>query len=235
MYLKLNGIELNCTGRERWGDLLAELPDGGAGALGISVQGRTCSLNDPVEEYTYARVLTYADEEGRRVYERVGVDPAELKKAVDSYEYLVMHRAFVKRDIEYVDKEGERRTFNSVTFAPGTAIGDQDLSNAQMSPFSVIRGYRTQEVEVIPLPKDRPVLVNIPVEEDGHLVHKRGKEHYVEVKPSELVAAAREQRRAYVAAQKEQGAGPIVEEVAQPELYDHDIEFGPEKPSSPRL
>ncbi len=70
MYLKLNGIELNCTGRERWGDLLAELPDGGAGALGISVQGRTCSLNDPVEEYTYARVLTYADEEGRRIYER---------------------------------------------------------------------------------------------------------------------------------------------------------------------
>ena len=70
MYLKLNGIELNCTGRERWGDLLAELPDGGAGALGISVQGRTCSLNDPVEEYTYARVLTYADEEGQRIYER---------------------------------------------------------------------------------------------------------------------------------------------------------------------
>ena len=70
VYLKLNGIELNCTGEERWGDLLAELPDGGAGALGISVQGRTCSLNDPVEEYAYARVLTCADEEGRRIYER---------------------------------------------------------------------------------------------------------------------------------------------------------------------
>ena len=70
VYLKLNGIELNCIGEERWGDLLAELPDGGAGALGISVQGRTCSLNDPVEEYAYARVLTYADEEGRRIYER---------------------------------------------------------------------------------------------------------------------------------------------------------------------
>ena len=70
MHLKLNGMELNCTGEERWGDLLAELPDGGAGALGISVQGRTCSLNDRVEEYVYARVLTYADEEGRRIYER---------------------------------------------------------------------------------------------------------------------------------------------------------------------
>ena len=70
VYLKLNGIEMCCTGEERWLDLLDRLPDGGAGALGISVQGRTCSLNDPVEEYAYARVLTYADEEGRRIYER---------------------------------------------------------------------------------------------------------------------------------------------------------------------
>ena len=70
MYLKLNGLELNCTGEERWGDLLAELPDGGEGALGISIRGRTCSLNDPVEEYSYAHVLTTADDEGRRIYER---------------------------------------------------------------------------------------------------------------------------------------------------------------------
>lgn len=70
MYLKLNGIEMNCTGEERWGDLLSRLPDGGAGALGISVQGRTCSLNDRVEEYVFAHALTQADEEGRRIYER---------------------------------------------------------------------------------------------------------------------------------------------------------------------
>ena len=70
MYLKLNGIELNCVGTECWGDLLAELPDGGAGALGISVLGRTCSLADPVEEYVHARVLTTSDEEGMRIYER---------------------------------------------------------------------------------------------------------------------------------------------------------------------
>ena len=70
MYLKLNGNELCCTGEERWGDLLERLPDGGAGALGISVRGRTDSLNDRVEEYAHARVLTYADEEGRRIYER---------------------------------------------------------------------------------------------------------------------------------------------------------------------
>ena len=70
VYLKLNDIEMRVKGDERWGDLLENLPDGGAGALGISVQGRTCSLNDPVEEYAFARVLTYADEEGRRIYER---------------------------------------------------------------------------------------------------------------------------------------------------------------------
>ncbi len=70
MYLKLNGIEMCCTGEEKWGELLSRLPDGGAGALGVLVGGRTESLNDTVEEYAYARVLTYADEEGRRIYER---------------------------------------------------------------------------------------------------------------------------------------------------------------------
>ena len=70
MYLKLNGVEMCCRGEERWGDLLGRLPDGGAGALGVFVQGRAHSLADRVEEYAFARVLTYADEEGRRIYER---------------------------------------------------------------------------------------------------------------------------------------------------------------------
>ncbi len=70
MYLKLNGIEMSCRGNERWGDLLDRLPESGRGALGVSVQGRTESLNDAVEEYAFARTLTYADEEGRRIYER---------------------------------------------------------------------------------------------------------------------------------------------------------------------
>ena len=174
------------------------------------------------------------DENGRHLYEVVEVDPAALKEAIDSYEYLVMHKAFVKRDIEYVDTEGEKRKFNSVTFAPGTKVGDYDLSNAQFSPFSVIRGYRTQEVEVIPMPKDRVVFVNIPVEEDGHLVHKKGTENCIKVMPKELVEAAREQRKAYVAAHKAQTAEPIVEDAPTPELYDHDVEFGPEEHTSPR-
>ena len=70
VYLKLNGVEIECTGQERWIDLLDRLPDAGAGALGVLVRGRTQSLNDGVEEYAFARTLTYADEEGRRIYER---------------------------------------------------------------------------------------------------------------------------------------------------------------------
>lgn len=70
VYLKLNGVEMNCTGEERWGDVLCRLPDGGEGALGVLVGGRTESLIDPVREYAFARTLTYADEEGRRIYER---------------------------------------------------------------------------------------------------------------------------------------------------------------------
>ncbi|MBQ8110407.1 MAG: nucleoside kinase [Clostridia bacterium] len=70
MYLKLNGIEMSCKGDERWIDLLERLPESGRGALGVSVQGRTESLMDPVEEYAFARTLTYADEEGQRIYER---------------------------------------------------------------------------------------------------------------------------------------------------------------------
>ena len=70
MYLKLNGIEIKCSGEECWGDLLNNLPDHGAGALGVTVQGRTYPLNGRVEEYAHAKILTYADEEGRRIYER---------------------------------------------------------------------------------------------------------------------------------------------------------------------
>ena len=40
------------------------------GALGVSVGGSTLSLNAPARDGAQARVLTYADEEGRRIYER---------------------------------------------------------------------------------------------------------------------------------------------------------------------
>lgn len=70
MYLKLNGMEMQCSEADRWMDLLDRLPDGGAGALGIGVQGQTYGLAEPVVEYAQGRILTYDDEEGRRIYER---------------------------------------------------------------------------------------------------------------------------------------------------------------------
>lgn len=70
MYLKINDIEMSCEKGEKWERLLQRLPDEGRGALGISVRGRTFSLAETAEEYAYAHVLTYKNEEGRRIYER---------------------------------------------------------------------------------------------------------------------------------------------------------------------
>ena len=70
MYLKLNDIELCCEPGTRWKDLLRFLPDGGKGTLGIRVKGKTHGLNESAQEYVYAATLTFADEEGRRIYER---------------------------------------------------------------------------------------------------------------------------------------------------------------------
>ena len=61
MYTKLNGMEMDCRGTERWLDLLARLPDGGAGALGICIEGRTRSLLETVEEYAIQIVKVYPD------------------------------------------------------------------------------------------------------------------------------------------------------------------------------
>ena len=72
MYLKINGYEVNCAEGLRWRDAYELLPQEKRvrAPLGISVLGRTYSLNDPALEYTRAQVLTYANEEGRRIYER---------------------------------------------------------------------------------------------------------------------------------------------------------------------
>ena len=72
MYLKLNGYEISCESGVTWRQACELLPADKRidGALGIFVQGRTFSMNDPAEEYAHAHILTYADEEGRRIYER---------------------------------------------------------------------------------------------------------------------------------------------------------------------
>lgn len=170
------------------------------------------------------------DPEGRPVFDRFDVDPAALRDALDANEYLVIHKAFVRRDIPYTDAQGVERTFNSVSLAPGTKIGDLDLSNAQLSPFKIMHGYRTQEVEVAQLPKGRPVRITLATEEDGRMVHR--KENCVEVDPVELVAAVKAQRAEHVAARlADKDASEGQAESTVPELYDHDVEFGPETPT----
>lgn len=72
VYLKINGYEICCEEGMRWREACALLPEEKrvCKPLGISVLGRTYSLNDPALEYARAQVLTYANEEGRRIYER---------------------------------------------------------------------------------------------------------------------------------------------------------------------
>ncbi len=72
MYLKINEQEISLESGASWQDALDMVSESVADGLplGVSVLGRTFSLNDPAQEYAHAHVLTYADEEGRRIYER---------------------------------------------------------------------------------------------------------------------------------------------------------------------
>lgn len=72
MYLRLNGYEINCENSTTWLEACALLPEERRveNPMGVCVQGVTYALNDTVVEYARADVLTLADEEGRRIYER---------------------------------------------------------------------------------------------------------------------------------------------------------------------
>ena len=70
MALILNGMEMACNPQDRWLDVARRLPDGGEGALGVAVGGETYSLAEPAKDGAHAVTLTFADEEGRRIYER---------------------------------------------------------------------------------------------------------------------------------------------------------------------
>ncbi|HIU34052.1 MAG TPA: nucleoside kinase [Candidatus Pullichristensenella excrementigallinarum] len=70
MNILLNGRNVPCEKGQRYEEVIRSLPGGGKGALGVCVGGRAVSLNAMVEDGVCARVLTYFDEEGRRIYER---------------------------------------------------------------------------------------------------------------------------------------------------------------------
>ena len=70
MHAMVNGISLEFAPGETYGDVVASMPGGAAGALGVLVNGRPLSLGAAAADGAQVRVLTYRDEEGRRIYER---------------------------------------------------------------------------------------------------------------------------------------------------------------------
>ena len=72
MRLKLNGHEIECPGGAAWRQILDLLPEKEPREqpLGVTVQGRTFSLAELAEGGADAHIITYQDEEGRRIYER---------------------------------------------------------------------------------------------------------------------------------------------------------------------
>ena len=69
MNLKINGIDIKSADGKKYIDLVRE-QGLEKGALGVAVRGETISLNAHAISGADVRVLTLADEEGRRIYER---------------------------------------------------------------------------------------------------------------------------------------------------------------------
>lgn len=69
MKLKLNGTDVECPGGTTYLALVKE-HGLGEGALGVAIKGATISLLAEAEGGADARVITYSEEEGRRIYER---------------------------------------------------------------------------------------------------------------------------------------------------------------------
>ena len=69
MKLKINGTETECAGGTRFLEL-AERLGFARSALGVHIKGATISLCAEAEGASDVSLITYADEEGRRIYER---------------------------------------------------------------------------------------------------------------------------------------------------------------------
>ncbi|MBQ2432877.1 MAG: hypothetical protein II266_00470 [Clostridia bacterium] len=68
MNIKINGLPIDVREKETYLDAAKRLGLD-AGALAVMVRGETLSLNSVCKEED-AHILTYFDEEGKRVYER---------------------------------------------------------------------------------------------------------------------------------------------------------------------
>lgn len=61
MHAMVNGISLEFAPGETYGDVVASMPGGAAGALGVLVNGRPLSLGAAAADGAQVRVLTYRD------------------------------------------------------------------------------------------------------------------------------------------------------------------------------
>lgn len=164
MYLKLNGVEMCCNGEERWGDLLGRLPDGGAGALGVFVQGRAHSLADRVEEYAFARVLTYADEEGRRIYER-------------SLQFLFLtaaHRLWPDARVRIEHSFGQ----GLYIVVRGVAMTDKNVAALQTQMRALVQSDLPLKRRVVSTREAEAYFARIGQEDRLRILHFRSFDHY---------------------------------------------------------
>lgn len=121
--------------------------------------------------------------------------------------YLTLNKAFVKESIPAVGKDGEERTFNSVTLPAGTIIDGKDVGLASFTPLFVNPAkFGSSDQRDIPLIADKEVWLNVPVRDgEGNVVtDEAGKwQTTVEkVMPAQIKDALTESRREYNASRE---------------------------------
>lgn len=122
--------------------------------------------------------------------------------------YITLHKNFVREGIEYTDKSGEKKTFNSVTLPGDTIIGDKDVSGYQFSPLYVNESkYRGENFRDIPLLTEREVwLQKTVMDADGNrMTDEEGRtmKDTVKVMPEQIKTALIEAYERYKASKGE--------------------------------
>lgn len=122
--------------------------------------------------------------------------------------YITLHKNFVREGIEYTDKSGEQKAFNSVTLPGDTIIGDKDVSGYQFSPLYVNPSkYRGENYRDIPLLTDREVwLQKTVMDAEGNPVtgeDGRKMRDTVKVTPAQIKTALSEAYERYKASKED--------------------------------
>ena len=125
--------------------------------------------------------------------------------------YITLHKNFVRTDIEYTDRNNERKTFNSVTLPKGTVINGQDVSYYQFSPLFVNPSkYKGEDYRDIPLLTNKEVWLQKSVlDAEGNPVIDeatgRAAKDTVKVMPAQIKEALVTARKEYLASREAQG------------------------------